>query len=220
MSETVGTTPRTKIRQVARNAVHDRESVNAILDEGLVCHVGFVEDGQPYVLPMSYARDGNKLYVHGSASSRLLKALAGGTPCCITVTLIDGIVLARSLLHHSMNYRSVVIIARGRALTKGEEKNRALERITEHVVPGRWNDARQPTDRELDATSVIEFPIEECSAKMRTGPPNDDERDYQLPHWAGVIPLALMAGEPVPDERLKPGTPRPSYVSDYTRPGT
>lgn len=218
MSEPLEATERTTVRRVAKNAVYDRDAINVILDEGLVCHVGFVDDGQPYVLPMLYARDGDRLYVHGSVSSRLLKTLGDGTRCCITVTLMDGLVLARSLLHHSMNYRSVVILASGRELTSRAEKNRALERLTESAIPGRSNDARLPSDKELDGTGVVEFPIEECSAKVRTGPPNDDESDYELPYWAGVIPLQLAVGMPIPDERLTPGMPVPSYVTNYQRP--
>jgi len=177
-----------------------------------------VDDGQPYVIPTLYARDGDKLVLHGSVGGRLMKALSGGTRCCITVTLTDGLVLARSLLHHSVNYRSVVILGEGRELTGRELKTRALELLTDGIIPGRWNDARKPTEKELDATAVVEFPIEECSAKVRTGPPNGDEADYDLPHWAGVIPLELTAGTPIPDERLKPDTPLPPYVSTYPRP--
>jgi uncharacterized protein len=219
MNKDGATSERSTIRRVSKNAVYDRDMINAILDEAMVCHVGFIDDGQPLVLPMLYARDGDKLYVHGSVASRAMRVLGDGTPCCIAVTLIDGLVLARSLLHHSMNYRSVVIFAKGRVIEGREAKNDVLFRLTEGLIPGRWDDARQPTDKELDATGVVEFLIEECSAKVRTGPPGDDEPDYALPYWAGVLPLKTVAGVPVADDRLREGVAVPGYVSGYSRPG-
>lgn len=219
MSQDRATTERSRILRVSKNAVYDRDRINAILDEALVCHVGFIDDGHPFVVPMLYARDGDRLYVHGSVASRAILLLGGGVPCCITVTLIDGLVLARSLLHHSMNYRSVVLFAKGRTIGGRRAKNEVLYRLTEGLVPGRWDDARQPSDKELDATGVVEFAIDECSAKVRTGPPGDDESDYALPHWAGVLPLRTVTGAPVADDRLAPGTPVPAYISEYERPG-
>jgi len=218
MGEFTGKSPRTTVRRVVQNAVYDRDAIHAILDEGFVCHVGFVDDGQPYVIPTLYARDGDMLVLHGLVGGRLMKALSGNARCCITVTLTDGIVLARSLLHHSINYRSVVILGEGRSLTGRDEKTEALKQLTEGIIPGRWNDARAVTEKELDATAVVVFPIDECSAKVRTGPPGEEEADYDLPYWAGVIPLELTAGTPIPDDRLKPEIPVPSYVSTYLRP--
>jgi len=212
-------TARSTIRRVSKNAVYDREKIYEILDEAMVCHVGFVDDGQPIVIPMLYARDGDHLYVHGSVASRAILSLSSGAPCCITVTLIDGLVLARSLLHHSMNYRSVVVFAKGRAVEGCEAKNRVLRLLTEGIIPSRWNDARPPSEKELDATGVVAFSLDECSAKVRTGPPSDEQRDYALPHWAGVLPLRTAVGTPIPDDKLDPQTPVPANISGYTRPG-
>lgn len=196
-------TERTRVARLPTRGVYDREQVHAILDEGFLCHVGFVADGQPYVIPTGYARDGETVYLHGSAASRMLRSLDGGVPVCVTVTLVDGFVLARSVFHHSMNYRSVVMLGTARAVTEREEKLRALRAFTNHIVPGRWEEARPPSEQELKATSVLALALEEVSAKMRSGPPVDDEEDYTLPVWAGVVPVRLQMGEPLPDDRLR-----------------
>jgi hypothetical protein len=195
-------TRRSTIRRNAKRGVYDREVVNAILDAGLIAHVGFVHDGQPYVIPMSYARDGDRLLLHGAGGSRLMRTLAGGAPACVTVTLLDGIVLARSVFHHSMNYRSVVALGSATKL-EGKEKAAALDALVEGLVPGRSREARAPDRAELAATMILAFPLDEVSAKARTGPPADDPADVDLPVWAGTIPLALRAGraEPAPDAR-------------------
>jgi hypothetical protein len=208
-------TERTRVRRLPERAAYDRETVHAILDEGFVCHVGFVADGQPYVLPTGYARAGETLYLHGSAGSRL--GLRPGMPVCVTVTLVDGLVLARSAFHHSMNYRSVTVLGRTRPVTDPGEKDAALRAFVEHVVPGRSDEVRGGDRRELAATAVLAMPIEEVSAKVRTGPPKDDEQDHALPVWAGVLPLALAPGSPVPDARLDPAVPVPSYVTGWDR---
>jgi hypothetical protein len=197
---------------------YDAETVHAILDEGLVCHVGLVQDGQPFVIPMGYGRDGDQLILHGSVASRALRVLAQGAPVCVTVTLLDGLVVARSVFHHSVNYRSVVILGHATAVTDPDEKLRALERLTDHLVPGRWADARIPNDREFAKTLVLRVPLAEASAKLRSGPPKDDDEDYSLPIWAGVIPFAPAAGAPEDDPALAPGIPRPEYVTRYRRP--
>src|SRR5438034_3985208 len=210
-------TSRTTVRRLPQRGHYDRETIAAILDEGLVCHVGFTVDGQPFVIPTLYARRGERLYVHGSAVSRMLKTLAGGVPVCVTVTLLDGLVLARSVFNHSMNYRSVVVL--GTAIPgEGGEKVEALETIAEHVAPGRWKEARAPNETELKATLVLSLSLDEASAKVRTGPPVDDDEDYALPYWAGVLPLALAAGAPVPDPRLPAGTSVPPSVRAWRRP--
>ena len=211
-------TERTTVRRMPKRASYERAVVEAILDEGLICHVGFVIDGQPYVIPTIHARVGDRLYVHGSAASRMLRAVQEGIPVCVTVTLLDGLVLARSAFHHSINYRSVVILGTAVEVTDRTEKFAALKAVVEHVVPQRWEDVRWPSEQELKATIVLKLPIEEVSAKVRTGPPIDDEADYQLPCWAGEIPLRLVAQMPVPDPRLDPFTVPPAYVRDYCRP--
>jgi uncharacterized protein len=190
------------VRREPERAVYDRAAIDAILDEGLVCHLGFVHDGQPFVIPTLYARLGDDVYVHGSAASRMLRTLEGGVDACLTVTLLDGLVLARSIFNHSVNYRSVVVLGRAAAAEERQEKLRALEAFSNRLVPGRWADVRPPDDQELKATSILRLPLDEVSAKMRTGPPNDYERDLAVPVWAGVIPLSLEAGEPRPDPRL------------------
>jgi uncharacterized protein len=200
-------TPRTTVRRIPKRGVYDRAEVYSILDQGFICHVGFVVDGQPYVIPTGYARDGDTMYIHGSAASRMLRTVGDGVDVCVTVTLVDGFVLARSVFHHSMNYRSVVVLGKARLVTDDEEKRTALRCFTNHIVAGRWEEARQPTDQELKATSVLALPIEEASAKVRTGPPIDDEEDYALPIWAGVVPIETHAGTPVSDARLLPGVP-------------
>jgi hypothetical protein len=204
-------TPRTTVRRLPKRGHYDFDTVAAILDAGFLCHVGFVADGQPYVIPTGYGRDGRTLYVHGSAVSRTLRTLAEGVPLCLTVTHLDGLVLARSGFHSSMNYRSVVVLGTARVVT-GEEKLHALAVISEQILPGRWAEIRLPTRKELNATAVLALPIEEASAKVRTGPPADDEADYALPVWAGVLPLSLRAGRPEPDARLPQDTPVPAYM--------
>jgi uncharacterized protein len=208
-------TPRTRVVREPQRAVYDRDAVNQILDEGLICHVGFVADGQPYVIPTSYGRDGNSLYIHGSVASRMLRRLEQGVPVCVTVTLVDGLVLARSVFNHSMNYRSVVILGTATLVDDPAEKIDALRALSEHILPHRWDDARQPNEKELKATSVLRIPIEEFSAKVRMGPPVDDEDDYSFPTWAGVIPLELKPGAPIPDERCQRGLPE--YLKSYSR---
>ena len=194
-------TPRTTVRRLAARAVYDREAIYAILDEAYICHVGFVVDGQPFVIPTIHARLGDTLYFHGSAASRMLRSLRDGIDACVTITLLDGLVLARSAFHHSMNYRSVVVLGKGREVTDREEKTRALDALVEHVVPGRAAVVRPPNEAEFKQTLVIALPLDEASAKVRTGPPIDDEADYALDVWAGVVPLSLVKGEPVRDTR-------------------
>jgi uncharacterized protein len=210
-------TERTTVRRRPQRASYDRATVEAILDEGLFCHVGFLVDGQPYVIPTIYARVGDRLYIHGSAASRMLRTLCEGVPVCVTVTLLDGLVLARSAFHHSMNYRSVVILGTAVEVPEQIEKLGALKAIVEHVVPQRWEDVRWPSEQELKATLVLSLPLEEVSAKVRTGPPLDDEEDYQLRCWAGEVPLRLVPQAAVPDPRLDREILPPSYVSHYQR---
>ena len=210
-------TERTTLKRLPKRGVFDRELVYAILDEGFICHVGFVVDAKPVVIPTGYARVADQLYIHGSQASRMLRTLKTGIDVCVTVTLIDGLVLARSAFHHSMNYRSVVAFGTARKIEERDEKNHALRMISEHLIRGRWEDVRQPTDQELKATSVLEFAIEEASAKIRTGPPADDEEDYALSMWAGVLPLNLVAESPIPDSRLTADTPVPDYVLRYRK---
>jgi nitroimidazol reductase NimA-like FMN-containing flavoprotein (pyridoxamine 5'-phosphate oxidase superfamily) len=217
MSETHMPTPRTRVVREADRGVYDRETVYRILDEGFLCHVGFVADGQPFVIPTSYGRRGDSLYIHGSAASRMLRQLKESVPVCVTVTLLDGLVLARSVFNHSMNYRSVVILGKATLVDDPQEKLAALHQISEHILPGRWADARQPNERELKQTSVLRLPIEEFSAKVRTGPPIDDEEDYSFPTWAGVVPLEIIAGVPINDPRLHPSRDVPSYIRPYSR---
>jgi nitroimidazol reductase NimA-like FMN-containing flavoprotein (pyridoxamine 5'-phosphate oxidase superfamily) len=204
-------TDRTKVRRLPDRGRYDADVVHAILDEAPIAHVGFAAEGQPYVLPMIHGRIGARLYLHGAAGGRHLRALASGAPLCVTATLVDGLVLARSAFHHSMNYRCVVVLGAGAAV-EGEEKLRALEAISERLVPGRWSDVRAPSAVEMKQTLVVSLDLKECSAKVRVGPPKDDEPDYALTMWAGVAPLRLAFGEPVPDPRLKPGTPLPAYL--------
>jgi len=205
-------TKRTELRRLPNRGSHETETINAILDAGMLAHIGFQIDGQPFVIPTLYGRDGDKLYLHGSAASRMLRTLEQGIPVCVNVALIDGIVLARSAFHHSMNYRSVVAFGTARMIDDAAHKVRALRIISEHLLPGRWDDVRSPTHQELKATSVLEFSIEEASAKIRQGPPLDDEDDYRLPVWAGILPLSLEAKTPVPDSRLTSGIELPKYA--------
>jgi uncharacterized protein len=211
-------TPRTTLRRLPARGHFDRATVNAILDEALVCHVGFVSEGQPFVIPTIHARAGDQVFVHGSAASRMLKTLEGGVSVCLTATLVDGLVLARSAFHHSMNYRSVVVLGDAQAVTDDGEKWDALHAIVEHVAPGRWREVREPSAKELAGTLVLRLPIEEASAKVRTGPPLDDEEDYALECWAGVLPLRLSPGAPLPDPRMPAGRPLPPSVARYARP--
>jgi nitroimidazol reductase NimA-like FMN-containing flavoprotein (pyridoxamine 5'-phosphate oxidase superfamily) len=208
-------TARTTLRRLPKRGSFEREAVYRILDEGFVCHVGFVAGGQPFVIPTAYGRKGDVLYIHGARASRMQKALAAGADACVTVTLVDGLVLARSAFHHSINYRSVVVFGRARVVESEEEKSAALEAFTEHIMPGRWADVRWPTAQELAATTVLAIPLSEASAKVRTGPPVDDEEDYALPVWAGVLPLGVERGAPEPDPRLPPETPLPAYIEQF-----
>jgi len=207
---------RAQVRRLPDRAAYDRETIHAILDEGLVCHVGFVSEGQPHVIPMSYGRDGDRLLLHGSSASRLVRGLEAGWPVCLTVTLLDGLVLARSAFHHSLNFRSVVMFGRATPVDDPAAKSAALRAISEHVIPGRWEEVRPPNARELAATAVLEVPIEEASAKIRTGPPRDDLEDLSLPVWAGVLPLETIPGEPVPDEAGGPAE-APLHVLAWPR---
>ncbi|MGA2319840.1 MAG: pyridoxamine 5'-phosphate oxidase family protein [Solirubrobacteraceae bacterium] len=211
---------RVRLRRKRERGSYERTVIDAILDEALIAHLGVRnEDGRPLVIPTLQARAGDLLYLHGSVAGRTLRALEAGAPTCVTVSLIDGLVLARSAMHHSANYRSVMIIGEATPVRDPGHKLAALEAIVEHIVPGRWRDARPPTEKELKATSVLAVPIEEASAKIRVGPPVDDEEDYSLEVWAGVIPLVSQAQAPEPDPRLPPGIAPPAYVSDYRRPG-
>jgi nitroimidazol reductase NimA-like FMN-containing flavoprotein (pyridoxamine 5'-phosphate oxidase superfamily) len=210
-------TDRTQVKRLPKRGKYEREAVFAILDAGFVCHVGFTVEGQPYVIPTNYGRSGDTLYLHGSAASRMLRTLSEGVPVSVTVTHVDGLVLARSAFHHSVNYRSVVILGTARLVTDPAEKMEALRVFTEHVMKGRWDDVRQPTEQELKATTVLALPIEEVSAKVRTGGPIDDEADYTLPVWAGVLPLETSVKEPVPDPQRKSDQPIPLYLKNYSR---
>lgn len=213
-------TDRTKLKRLPKRGHFDRETVYGILDEGFICHVGFSVDGQPFVIPTGYARSGDKLYIHGSQASRMLRNLAGGIDACVTVTIVDGLVLARSAFHHSMNYRSVLVFGRATLVDDAEEKMTALVALSEHIVRGRWADVREPTEQEMVQTTVLCLPIEEASAKIRSGPPLDDEEDYVLPIWAGIVPLKLVAGDPINDPRLSAEIPVPEYAAHYKRPVT
>jgi uncharacterized protein len=234
MSEIQNPTARTRVVREADRAAYDRETVYRILDEAFLCHVGFVADGQPFVIPTSYGRQDANLYIHGSAASRMLRNLQikvgqgrdgqskdglgkENVPVCITVTLLEGLVLARSIFNHSMNYRSVVVLGKAVLVDDPAEKLAALRVLSEHILPGRWDDSRQPNERELKATSVLRVPIEEFSAKVRLGPPIDDAEDYAFPTWAGVIPLEMKPGEPINDPKLEAGRAVPAYARNYSR---
>ena len=210
-------TERTTLKRLPKRAVYDRDLVYGILDEGFICHVGFAVDGRPFVIPTGYARVEDQLYIHGSQVSRMLRTLAQGVEVCVTVTLVDGLVLARSAFHHSMNYRSVVIFGRASIVEQSEAKLAALLAFSEHVIPGRWDEVRAPSEQELKATTVLSLPLIEVSAKVRSGPPLDDEEDYSLNVWAGVIPLEVAAGVPVSDPRLPEGIETPPYALEYKR---
>src|SRR5258707_3716212 len=210
-------TARTTLKRLPQRGAFDHESINQILDEGFICHVGFAVDGQPFVIPSGYARVDETLCIHRSEASRMLRTLGQGIDVCLTVTLIDGLVLARSAFHHSMNYRFVVVFGRATVVDEREEKLAALLALSEHMISGRWDDVREPSEHELQQTTVLSLPLAEASAKVRTGPPLDDEEDYDLPVWAGVIPLRLVANAPVPDPRLPPQIDPPPYALDYSR---
>jgi nitroimidazol reductase NimA-like FMN-containing flavoprotein (pyridoxamine 5'-phosphate oxidase superfamily) len=210
-------TERTTLKRLPKRGVYERELVYQILDEGLICHVGFAVDAQPFVIPTGYARVEDRLYIHGSQLSRMLRTLSGGIHVTVAVTLLDGLVLARSAFHHSMNYRSVVIFGNASLVDDQAEKEAALFAFSEHIIRGRWNDVREPTEQELKATTVLSLPITEASAKVRTGPPLDDEEDYALNVWAGVIPLQLLAAAPIADPRLSQGIEPPAYARNYSR---
>jgi uncharacterized protein len=217
MSQPHSPTLRTRLVREPDRAVYDRAAAYKILDEGFICHVGFVVDGQPFVIPTGYGRAGDNLYIHGSAASRMLRRVNEGIAVCITVTLLDGLVLARSTFNHSMNYRSLVILGTAVAVTDTQEKIEALRRLSEHILPGRWAESRQPNEKELKATLVMRLPIEEFSAKVRQGPPVDDQEDLSFPTWAGVIPLEMVAGKPIDDPKLDPHRQAPIYVTQYSR---
>jgi len=205
-------TKRSQLRRLPNRGSHESEVIHKVLDDGFLAHVGFQVQGQPFVIPTLYGRDGDTLYLHGSAASRMLRELETGVPACVTVTLVDGLVLARSAFNHSMNYRSVVAFGTAKKIADAAEKTRALHVISEHVLKGRWKDVRGPTEQELKATAVLRFAIEEASAKVRQGPPLDDEEDYSLPVWAGVLPVKMTAQEPIPDSRMVAGVEEPEYV--------
>ena len=217
MNNGISRTERTRVKRLPERGKYDRETIDPILDEAFICHVGFFVEGQPYVIPTGFARIGDDLYIHGSSASRMLRNLSIGIDVCVTVTLIDGLVLARSAFHHSINYRSVVILGKASLVEDAEEKNKALEAFTEHIVPGRWEEVRWPTELELKATSVLKLPITEASAKVRVGGPKDDEEDYAMDVWAGVLPLNLKPAEPIADTRLAGDIAPPSYVQNYER---
>jgi uncharacterized protein len=210
-------TERNRIRRLPKRGLYEREVIYEILDEALICHVGFVDNKLPYVIPTNFARVGNTVVLHGAKASRLLKHIEAGHPVCVEVTLVDGLVLARSVFHHSINYRSVVLYGRGELVEDEQEKLAALEAITEHIIPGRWHEARQPNRKELKATSVVCIQIDEASAKVRSGPPADDEADYALPIWAGALPLQEVPLSPVQDELMTQDVAVPEYVTKYSR---
>jgi nitroimidazol reductase NimA-like FMN-containing flavoprotein (pyridoxamine 5'-phosphate oxidase superfamily) len=209
--------PRTQVRRLPKRGHYDSAVIHSILDEGFLCHVGFVHDGAPVVIPTSYGRSGDTLYIHGSAASRMLRTLEQGVPVSIAVTLVDGLVLARSAFHHSINYRSVVIFGTAVAVTDPTEKNEALRLFTEQLIPGRWDEVRQPAPQELKATSVLKIALDEASAKVRTGGPIDDEEDYALPIWAGVLPLEIKASAPIDDTRLNSGVAAGTHITGWRR---
>lgn len=207
-------TPRNQVIRAPKRGAYDKQTVYEIIDAAMICHVGFVQDGQPFVIPTLHARQGDNLLLHGATTSRLIKHAAAGNPLCITVTLVDGLVLARSAMHHSANYRSAVVFGQG-SLVSAEEKMAGLQAFTDRLIPGRWADARQPNHKELKATAVVAIPMESASAKVRVGPPKDDEADYELPVWAGVLPIKQIIDTPEDDPRLEAGIQVPDYVQEY-----
>ncbi|MBI5934702.1 MAG: pyridoxamine 5'-phosphate oxidase family protein [Chloroflexi bacterium] len=209
--------PKTRVNRLPKRGHYDRETIYQILDEALICHVGFAEGGQPFVIPINFARVNDTIILHGAKASRLLKHIEAGNPVCVEATIVDGLVLARSVFHSSVNYRSVVLFGTGRLVTDEAEKMSALEAVVDHLIPGRWQEARLPTPKEMNATSVVSIQIDEASAKVRLGPPGDDEEDYALPIWAGVLPIREMPLAPVRDEVLPAEIPTPEYVKNYSR---
>ena len=210
-------TARTQVERLPERGVYDRAEIYKILDAGFFCHVGFVVDGQPFVIPTGYGRSGDKLFIHGSAASRMLKSLSGGVKVCVTVTLFDGLVLASSAFNHSMNYRSVVVLGTATEVEDREEKIEAVRAISEQIIRGRWDEVRPPTEQELKATTVLALPLAEVSAKVRTGPPHDEEEDYQLPVWAGVLPFRSVPEAPLADPRNLPKLALPKSIENYSR---
>jgi len=222
MSQPSASTDRVRVQRLPERGHYDRETIFSVLDQAFLCHVGFVVEGQPYVIPTGYGRSGDTLFIHGSAASRMIRNLSGGIPVCVTVTLLDGLVVARSLFHSSMNYRSVVILGTARLVTDPEEKMRGLRAVSDQIFPGRWEEARLPNEQEFKATSVLALPIAEGSAKIRTGGAHDEPEDYSLPIWAGVLPLRVVSGLPEPDEQLPPDLAgrTPAYLAGYRPPGS
>ena len=212
-------TDRNRIKRLPTRGHYDRETIHRILDEALICHVGFVERKQPYVIPINFARVDDRIMLHGAKASRLLKHIEAGHPICVEVTIVDGLVLARSVFHHSLNYRSVVVFGEGRLIEDEQEKLAALQAVTEHLIPGRWQEARLPNRKELNATSVVSIDIDEASAKVRVGPPVDEDDDYVLPVWAGILPLQEIPLTPIRDELQSENIPLPKYVAQYSRKG-
>jgi uncharacterized protein len=212
-------TDRNRIKRLPKRGHYDRETIHRILDEALICHVAFVEKRQPYIIPINFARVEDRIVLHGAKASRLLKHIEAGHPICVEVTIVDGLVLARSVFNHSVNYRSVVVFGKGCLIDDQQEKLAALQAVTEHLIPGRWQEARLPNRKELNATSVVSINIDEASAKVRVGPPIDDEEDYSLPVWAGILPLQEMSLTPIQDELQLDHIPLPEYVSQYSRRG-
>src|SRR6266540_87661 len=212
-------TDRNRIKRLPKRGHYDRETIHRILDEALICHVAFVEERQPYVIPTNFARLEDRIVLHGAKASRLLKHIEAGHPICVEATIVDGLVLARSVFHHSMNYRSVIVFGKGQLIQDEQEKLAALQAVTEHLIPGRWREARLPNRKELNATSVVSIKIDEASAKVRVGPPVDEEEDYALPVWAGVLPLQETPLLPVRDEVQSENIPLPDYVARYSRQG-
>jgi len=217
MNEEFSVTEKTRVKRIPKRGVYDRETINKILDEAFICHVGFVAENQPYVIPTAFARIVDRLVIHGSAASRMMRSLSKEIDVCVTVTLIDGLVLARSAFHHSMNYRSVVVFGKANIIEDEGEKYEALKAFTEHIVADRWAEVRPPSANELNATTVLSLELTEASAKIRTGNPVDDEEDYALDVWAGVLPLNLTTGKPISDDRLKNGIPIPQNILNYSR---
>jgi uncharacterized protein len=210
-------TEKSRIKRLPKRGHYDRETLHRILDEALICHVGFVENGQPFVIPINFARVDDTIVLHGAKASRLLRHIEAGNPVCVETTIVDGLVLARSVFHHSVNYRSVVLFGKGHLIEDQDEKLAALKAITEHLIPGRWQETRPPNRKEMNATTVVSIKIEEASAKVRVGPPVDDEDDYALPVWAGILPLHETPLSPIRDEPLAESIPLPDYIAHYSR---
>jgi len=210
-------TGKNRVKRLPERGHYDQETIYRILDEALICHVGFAEKGQPYVIPINFARVEDTIVLHGAKASRLLKHIEAGHPVCVTATIVDGLVLARSVFHHSVNYRSVVLFGKGRAVEDDQEKLAALEAVTEHLIPGRWQEARLPDRKEMNATRVVSIRIDEASAKVRVGPPGDEQEDYALPVWAGLLPMQEVTLPPIRDELLPGDIPLPEYVAGYSR---